>query len=235
MNAYRLLSFDCYGTLVDWESGLLTQLRPWAARQKLAVTDDQLLAAFATAEPACESEFPRLPYTEILRRVHARIASRFEREPSAADADAFALSVGDWPVFADTMAALRALRQRFKLVVVSNTDRASFARTQARLDVVFDAQVLAEDVGAYKPDRRMFDALFETAAHFGVAPGEILHVAESLYHDHVPAKALGLATAWIHRRHDRAGSGATAPATASVQPDFYARSLQELAGRLLSR
>ena len=130
-------------------------------------------------------------------------------------------------VVPDTVAALQELKARYKLVILSNTEHASFARTQTKLGVEFDALVLAEDVGAYKPDRRMFDAMLATAARFDIAPHEILHVAESLYHDHVPAKALGLATAWIHRRHGRAGCGATAPTTAAVQPDFYARSLQE--------
>ena len=226
--AFRLLSFDCYGTLVDWETGLLAQLRPWAERNGLAVADDDLLAAFATAEAVTEAEFPSLPYTEILRRVHRHIAGRFERESSRDDAAAFSHSVGDWPVFSDTVAALRELKTSYKLVILSNTDRASFARTKTKLGVEFDALVLAEDVGAYKPDRRMFDAMLVTAARFDIAPHEILHVAESLYHDHVPAKALGLATAWIHRRHAHAGSGATAPTTAVVQPDFYARSLREL-------
>ena len=226
--SFRLLSFDCYGTLVDWETGLLAQLRPWVSRNGLVLSDDDLLAAFATAEATTEAEFPSLPYTEVLRRVHRRIAERFERTSSEADAAAFAHSVGDWPMFPDTVAALQDLRARHKLVILSNTDHASFARTQEKLGVEFDALVLAEDVGAYKPDRRMFDAMLVTAARFDIAPHEILHVAESLYHDHVPAKALGLATAWIHRRHGREGSGATAPTTAVVQPDFYARSLREL-------
>ncbi len=224
---FKLLTFDCYGTLIDWEAGILAVLHPWAERNHVRAFDDELLVAFGEAESAQEHETPQAVYREILRGAMARLARRFGKAASAADRNALALSVGDWPAFPDTVESLRALRRWHKLMVVSNVDKASFARTAPKLGVPLDGLVTAEEVGAYKPDERMFRRALEVAAGWGIPPAEILHVAQSLFHDMVPAKRLGLATVWVDRRAGRPG-GATPKAEGSVTPDLRVTSLREL-------
>jgi 2-haloacid dehalogenase len=141
---------------------------------------------------------------------------------------AFGGSVGDWPAFPDTPAALAYLQRFYKLVILSNVDRASFARSNPRLGVDFTAIYTAEEIGSYKPDARNFRNMLDRLAKVGHSPGDILHVAQSLYHDHAPANRCGLRSAWIDRRHGKAG-GATPPAAAEVHYDFRFASLAELA------
>ena len=225
--SFKLLTFDCYGTLIDWEAGVLAVLRPWAERNHVRASEEELLVAYGEAESAQEHETPQAVYREILRGTMARLARRFGKPASAADQDALALSVSDWPAFPDTAESLRALQQQHKLMVVSNVDKASFARTAPKLGVVLDGLVTAEEVGAYKPDERMFRRALEVAAGWGIPKNEILHVAQSLFHDIAPAKRLGLATVWVDRRAGRPG-GATPKAAGSVTPDLQVTSLREL-------
>lgn len=228
LDSIKALTFDCYGTLIDWERGISGVLRPWSQRHNLSVSDEELLAAFAEAEPACEAEAPTALYPDVLRAVQRRLADRFGVPPSREDADILAESVGDWPAFPDTPAALRDLKGRYRLVIISNVDRASFARTNLKLGVTFDAVVTAEEVGAYKPDHRMFERALEILQGMGIERGEILHVAQSLYHDHVPAQQLGLVTCWVDRRRGKTGSGATRTVSPDVKPDHTVGSLAEL-------
>lgn len=226
---FCVLTFDCYGTLIDWEAGILSALQPWALGAGISTDDASLLAAFAEAESEAEHASPGALYPEILEATHARIAQKFNAPDDPATAGALGRSVGDWPPFADTREALNRLQRRYKLMVVSNVDRASFARTQKQLGVAFDAVVTAEEVGTYKPDPRMFRRALEVAANWKIAPHQILHVAQSLYHDHVPAKALGLSTVWVRRPSRRAEFGATRDPGVSVQPDLTVHSLAEFA------
>jgi 2-haloacid dehalogenase len=226
---FRVLTFDCYGTLVDWEAGILSVLRPWAARAGIAADDAALLVAFAAAESEAEHAQPGAAYPEILRATHAGIARRLGANPDPAAADVLGRSVGDWPLFSDTTDALRRLQRRRKLVVVSNVDRASFARTHSKLGVTMDAVVTAEEVGAYKPDLRMFVRALEVAGQWGASKSQVLHVAQSLYHDHVPAKKLGLATVWVMRASAAGELGATRDPGVAVKPDLIVSSLAELA------
>jgi 2-haloalkanoic acid dehalogenase type II len=224
-----LLSFDCYGTLVDWESGLLAELRPWADRHHLGLTDETLLQAFAEAEGSVQREMPALLYSEVLRRAFERIEARFFVARETKAARELAASIGRWPLFPDTKDALSRLGRRCRLVVLSNVDHASFAATRRSLDVPFHRIITAQDVSAYKPDPRMFEALITVARELGSGPERLLHVAQSLYHDHVTAKKLGLKTAFVDRRHGRSGQGATPPPQEPVSPDITVRSLGELA------
>ena len=226
---FRVLTFDCYGTLVDWETGILGVLRPWARCARIAADDAQILSAFGEAESAAEHARPGAIYPEILRDTHARMTAHFGAKPDAPAADALANSVGDWPTFADTPDALRRLQRRHKLMIVSNVDRASFARTQPKLGVTFDAVVTAEEVGAYKPDLRMFYRALEISAGWGFSPKQILHVGQSLFHDHAPAKNLGLKSAWVKRPSPRGELGATRDPGEAVQPGIVVSSLAELA------
>ncbi len=226
---FEALSFDCYGTLIDWETGLGRALRPLLAGT-LAL--EEVLPRFGRLELATERAHPALPYPALLARVHRALAQELGR-PSTPEQDAaFGASVGDWPAFPDSGEALRFLQSRYKLIVLSNVDRASFARSEARLGVTFDAVYTAEDVGSYKPDPANFRFLLERAqADLGVEPSALLHVAQSLFHDHVPARAAGLANCWIDRRRQSAGgsSGATAAVDAMPAIDFIFFSMAELA------
>jgi len=210
-SAYRALSFDCYGTLIDWESGILAQLQPWADLHGIEVGPEELLAAFGAAETLVESEHPTMRYPDVLGEVLARIASAYDLEATPAEQAEFGASVGDWPAFSDSADALARLQQHFALVILSNVDRDSFAASNERLGVEFDLILTAEDLGAYKPSPVNFAGLLQGVAQLGIAQHELLHVAESLYHDHEPAREIGLDSAWIHRRHGRSGSGATSP------------------------
>lgn len=222
------LTFDCYGTLIDWETGLLTALRAVLDPHGATVDDDALLEAYAAAEVAAEAG-PYLRYRDVLARCLREVCVRYGVEPTAADAARFGGSVGDWPAFADSPAALARLAGRFRLGVITNCDDDLFALSNRKLEVDFDWIVTAQQVGGYKPSRRNFEAAFAT---MGVPRDRIVHVAQSLFHDHVPAKALGLTTAWIDRRHDRSGAGATPPA--SAQPDLVAPDMATFADLALA-
>jgi 2-haloacid dehalogenase len=216
---FEAISFDCYGTLIDWEAGLLAVLEPWARAQQLTIDGQTLLAAYAGHEEREEAEHPRMPYPEILRRSMAALGRDLGAQVTAEDAERLAASVPDWPPFADSAAALGALGGRFKLIILSNVDRTSFAGTAERLGVAFDSVLTAQDIGYYKPSPWNFAALQEEARRLGVG-GSLLHAAQSLFHDHVPAKAAGLRTAWINRRHGRPGWGATPAPPVDVKPDW---------------
>jgi 2-haloacid dehalogenase len=226
---FKVMSFDCYGTLIDWESGILAALRPLADRAGVTLDGEAMLAEFAVHESQQQAATPDMPYAALLGLVHARLARFWAVADDAAEAGRFGASVGDWPAFPDTVAALHKLQERYRLVILSNVDRLSFRATEQRLGVTFDAIYTAQDVGSYKPDPRNFTYLIERLAADGFQKSDILHVAQSLYHDHAPANQIGLASAWIDRRHGAAGWGATTPPPSDVRYDFCFRSLAELA------
>ena len=207
---FDALTFDCYGTLIDWERGILDALQPVLAPQGIHVGEDELLEHYARHEAALEAG-PYLSYREILGRSLRRLCEDYAFDPSAPDVAQFSGSVGYWPAFPDSAEALRRLATRFKLGVITNCDDDLFAASSRRLGVAFDWIITAQQAGSYKPSERNFALAFE---RIDVPRGRILHVAQSLYHDHVPAQRLGLTTVWIDRRHDRPGFGATPPATA---------------------
>jgi 2-haloalkanoic acid dehalogenase type II len=217
---FEALSFDCYGTLIDWEAGLLAVLTPWARARGLDMTGEELLTDYAGIEAAVEAEHHADPYPDILARSMHLLGDALGAEVTDDDAARLARSVPDWPTFPDSHDALTALGRRFKLIILSNVDRASFAGSNAKLGVEFTSVITAQDVGSYKPSARNFEALAGEAARLGIRPGGLLHVAQSLFHDHVPAQRAGLRTVWIHRRYDRGGWGATPQPPAPVTPDW---------------
>jgi 2-haloacid dehalogenase len=229
LTAYRALTFDCYGTLIDWESGLYRALQPLLRAGAVTRPRDAVLADFARLEAAQEAAAPGALYRDLLAEVHRRLAREWRVTLTEAAHVAFGRSVPEWPAFDDSAAALRYLKGHYKLVILSNVDRESFAGSNPRLGVTFDAICTAEDIGSYKPDLRNFRYLIGAVAALGIASTEILHTAQSLHHDHVPAKTLGLATAWIDRRHDREGWGATVAPEHTPAYDFRFESLAALA------
>ncbi|HVQ87392.1 MAG TPA: haloacid dehalogenase type II [Actinomycetes bacterium] len=215
---FKALSFDCYGTLIDWESGILALLRPWADSHGLEVTDDELLASYGDHESRAELDHPTLPYPEILARSFLGVGDQWGADVSLEDGRRLGQSVGDWPAFDDSASALQTLAQRYQLIILSNVDRDSFALSQQKLGVTFDRVLTAQDIGSYKPAGRNFKTLLAETERMGVNAGELLHVAQSLFHDHAPAKQYGLATVWINRRAGRQGWGATPAPAADVVP-----------------
>jgi 2-haloacid dehalogenase len=227
LSDFSTLSFDCYGTLIDWEAGLTAALEP--LRVKAGIDAEQLLESYGRAEHSVEEEHPGLRYSELLAKVHDRLSDELGISPDAEAARAFGQSVGDWPAFPDSADALAYLKQHFRLVILSNVDRASFARSNERLGVAFDDIFTAEEIGSYKPDSRNFQYLLDRLAERGIAKGELLHVAQSLFHDHLPANRFGIASAWIDRRAGKPGGGATVVPDPMPRVDFRFTSLGELA------
>lgn len=226
---FRVLSFDCYGTMIDWETGILTQLRPWLEDQGLPLEDAEILEAFGVAESTQEAETPDALYPLILRGVHSRLATIWRLPNDEQAAIQFGASVGRWPAFPDSHQALTRLGKRFRLVVLSNVDRESFSQSNELLNVDFDAIYTAEDIGSYKPDPRNFAYLIGSEEALGYSAGDILHVGQSLFHDHVPASDAGLATCWIQRPTRAGDHGAARPPNRCPDIDYHFTSLSELA------
>jgi 2-haloacid dehalogenase len=226
---FEALSFDCYGTLIDWEAGLAAVLTPWAREHGLNLTEEELLTEYSDIEAAAEAEHPADLYPDILARSMRLLGGRLGTVVTGQDAARLAGSVPDWPAFPDSHEALADLGRRYKLIILSNVDRASFAGSNVKLGVEFTSILTAQDIGSYKPSQRNFDALLAEAARLGIAPGRLLHVAQSLFHDHVPAKRAGLSTVWINRRHARPGWGATPEPAAPVTPDWEFPSMEAFA------
>jgi 2-haloacid dehalogenase len=226
---FDALSFDCYGTLIDWESGIAGVLRQWADAHGAQLSDEELLTAYSTHETRAEADHPTDPYPQILARAMRGLGEQLGVAVSHDEAEALAVSVPDWPAFPDSAEALRRLSRRYALIILSNVDRASFAGSNRRLGVPFTSILTAEDIGSYKPSPRNFQALAREAQRLGVGDGKLLHVAQSLFHDHVPAKAIGLPTVWIDRRHDNPGWGATPAPPANVSPDWTFTSMAAFA------
>lgn len=224
-SAFDVLTFDCYGTLIDWETGLLTALRAELAGVVAGVPDEELLEAFATVEHA--AEVPYQPYRAVLAQALREVGERYGAAPSADQQARFGASVPDWPAFPDSAQALARLQQRYRLAPITNCDDDLFAGSAARLGITFDEVVTAQQAGAYKPDERPFLLAFE---RLGVPRERILHVAQSLFHDQVTAQRLGLTSVWINRRVGRTGDGATPPTQAA--PDLELPDLRSLADLL---
>jgi putative hydrolase of the HAD superfamily len=206
---YQALSFDCYGTLIDWEAGIAAVLAPWAREQGLERTDEELLLAYADNEAAVERETPAALYPDVLADAFRRTGDTLGRPVSDEWALRLGRSVPDWPAFPDSSDALARLATHYRLIILSNVHRDGFAGSNQRLHGDFAAVITAEDVGAYKPAENHFRALDAALPGLGVDRSELLHVAQSLFHDHVPARREGLPSVWINRRHDRPGWGAT--------------------------
>jgi len=210
------LTFDCYGTLIDWEAGLTAAFRSVLDAHVIAHDPEDVLTRYARHEAAAESG-PYKTYAEVLASGLRGVAAELGFEPTDDEVARFSRSVEDWPAFPDSTAALHKLKERFRLGVLTNCDDDLFAASNRRLGVEFDWVITAQQVGSYKPDERNFRVALDRV---GLPPDRLVHVAQSLFHDHAPAKRLDLTTVWIDRRHDRPGSGATPPADASPDATY---------------
>lgn len=231
LNRFEALTFDCYGTLIDWERGILAALEALLPTDAFAgggrrPEDEELLRSFGRLESEIEAGSFR-PYREVLRAVALRFGEAYGVAVDGPAASRFSASVPDWPPFPDTVEALRVLQSRYRLAVVSNVDDDLFRGTSGHLGVDFDVVVTAEQVGGYKPGRAHFD---EALRRLGLPMDRVLHVAQSLYHDIRPAKSLGFQCVWVRRRAGLDGAGATPPATAT--PDLAVPDLRTLASMI---
>jgi len=226
---FDALTFDCYGTLIDWESGMVAGLKPMTDKVGGGLSRNTILEAHARHESGQQAQTPGKRYSDILAIVYRRLAEEWGVAVSWDECEAYGQSVKSWPAFPDSNDALAYLKQHYKLVILSNVDNASFAASNARLDVEFDMIYSAEDVGSYKPNDRNFDYMLKQLTQNGIAKERILHTAESLFHDHVPANRHQLSTCWIYRRHDQDGFGATMDPGQQPDIDFRFNSMAELA------
>ncbi len=229
LTQFKALTFDCYGTLIDWESGMVAALKPLTAKVKEPLTRDQVLEAHARHESFQQHETPAKRYSELLAVVYKRLAEEWGVPQSWDECLAYGNSIRDWPAFPDSAEALAYLKQHYKLVILSNVDNASFAASNRKLGVTFDAVYTAEDVGSYKPAARNFDYMLDKLKTLGIEKKDVLHTAESLFHDHRPANDQGLHNCWIFRRFDKEGFGATMNPGVMPTYDFRFTSMAELA------
>jgi 2-haloacid dehalogenase len=223
-NQFEVVSFDCYGTLIDWESGILSALKQLLSNREIDFSDEGILELFAEVESELENpNNSYIKYREILQEIVKKFGQQFDFAPTETEINGLVDSVKNWQPFPDTVAALSALKQKYKLAVISNIDNDLFAGTAKHLKVELDWLITAEQVRSYKPSTRNFEIALET---MGIAPAKVLHVAQSVYHDIVPAASMGISTVWVNRRHDKTGSGATMPA--SGKPDLEVPDLKTL-------
>jgi 2-haloacid dehalogenase len=229
LSDFKVLTFDCYGTLIDWESGMVAALKPLTDKARPALKRDAILEAHARHESFQQAQTPAKLYSALLAIVYKRLAEEWSVPVSWDECVAYGRSIGDWSAFPDTVAALQYLKQHYKLVILSNVDNASFSVSNKKLGVAFDAIFTAEDIGSYKPDGRNFEYMLNKLDGMGVKKSAILHTAESMFHDHKPANEAGLASCWIYRRHQDQGFGATMNPGAMPKYDFQFTSMGEFA------
>lgn len=228
LSDFKALTFDVYGTLIDWESGMVNALKPLTDKVRNSLTRDDILEAHAYHESTTQRWTPSKKYYELLPVVYRRLAEDWGVEVTWEECQAYGQSVRQWPAFDDSREALAYLKQHFKLVVLTNTDNQSFAGSNARLGIHFDGVYTAEDIGSYKPSDRNFDYMIETLCRQGIEKKEILHTAESMFHDHAPANKHGLANCWIYRRHNKDGFGATMNPGETPAYDFQFNSMMDM-------
>lgn len=225
----RLITFDCYGTLIDWETGMLSGLRKLFSSSRQGIADNQILELYGEVEAELESG-PYIPYRQVLSQTVQEMGRRCNIGVSKEAAMRFAQSLTEWDPFPDTVASLQALARKYRLGIISNIDDDLFAGTRKKLLVDLDPIVTAQQVQSYKPSLKNFQ---EAIKRSGLNKEQILHAGQSVYHDIVPSSFLGLANVWVNRHSARPGSGAAKPAVA--QPSAEVHSLAELVGLLMPK
>lgn len=225
---FRFISFDCYGTLIDWETGILSALRPVLQKHSIDLPDADLLRMYGELEAEAEGGEYR-PYRDVLRQVAAGLAKRLGFVATPTEQNSLSDSVSSWRPFPDTVKALRDLSSKFKLAIMSNIDDDLFAASARQLETNFDHVITAFQARAYKPSPTIFRLAQQ---RLGISTQEWLHAGQSIYHDVVPAKSLGIATAWVNRPSKRPGLGAVRQAIGAA--DFEVTSMKELTDLTLS-
>lgn len=227
LNDFKVLTFDCYGTLIDWECGMIRALKPLTDKVNRELTRDAILETHAKHESFQQQQTPMKRYQELLAIVYKRMAEGWGVPVTWDECLVYGQSIKEWPAFSDSAAALAYLKQHYKLVVLSNVDNESFASSSTKLRIEFDAIYTAEDIGSYKPSDRNFEYMLGQLKTLGFDKRDILHTAESLFHDHAPSNKHGLKSCWIHRRNAQEGSGATRRLDIMPSFDFRFNSLAD--------
>ena len=236
LSDFQALTFDCYGTLIDWETGLFKALQGLITCSPRRRTREEVLDDYGLHEQEQEHFSPTMKYSQLLAVVYKRLGENWGTPAPWEECATFAASLKMWEPFPDTVAALKYLKSHYKLYVLSNVDNESFSHTARRLGVRFDGVMTAEDIGSYKPSLRNFEYMLGRLQSQGIEKSRILHVAQSLVHDHVPARALGLASCWINRQHGRIGAVGEAASRArydftfATMGDFAEAHRQEIGG-----
>ncbi|PSH63346.1 haloacid dehalogenase type II [Phyllobacterium brassicacearum] len=229
LSDFNALTFDCYGTLIDWETGMIEALKPLTSKVGRSLSRNEILTAHARHESSQQVQTPSKLYRNLLPVVYRRLAEGWGVAVDWSECVAYGRSVRDWPAFSDSAGALQYLKRHYKLVILSNVDNESFDASSKKLGVDFDAVYTAEDIGSYKPSDRNFDYMLAKLGTLGIQKHEILHTAESMFHDHGPANQHGLASCWIYRRHGQEGFGATMDPGQMPQCDFRFNTMADLA------
>ena len=227
LNEFNTLTFDVVGTLIDFESGILGWFRPTLVNKNIEKADEEILTAFAICEDKYQRESPDKPFTAMLPLIYRDMASQWNIDANDNEANEFQESIQAWPAFPDTVAALEELKTRYRLVAVTNADAWALNYMSATMGDPFDDQVTCDEVGVNKPSARVFDYVLEKLASFDVSKKDILHTAQSQYHDIVPAMKSGLSTMWIERRQGKESFGATPKPNQIVEPTFHANSMED--------
>jgi 2-haloacid dehalogenase len=231
----KALSFDCYGTLVDWERGIQAAFEklladtPGVAK---GITMEAALESFARHESRLEAARPILPYFDVLRQAAKGVGEDIAVVFSDAQLLSFATSVDQWPLFDDVLPFLGRMQDDYLLAILSNVDRRTFAGTLPKFSGAITVACIAEDIGVYKPDPKSFETLLARLAEHGIARDSLLHVAQSQFHDIEPARNLGIKSCWVDRRHDKQGWGAVPQPHSAVSADYQVTSLTQLADLL---
>ena len=220
---FEVLTFDCYGTLINWEAGILPVLHRVLSGHGKRSDDATLLKLYGDFEQQAEAG-PFQPYREVLASVIRQFGKQFGFTPTEEEIHALANSLPAWKPWPDTLDALRRLKSRFRLVILSNVDDDLFAGTRPQLGVEFDEVITAQQARAYKPSLKIFELAL---SRINAPAHRVLHVGQSIYHDVIPAQSLGLATVWVNRPSARPGVGAVKSAQAT--PDLVVSTLEELA------
>ena len=227
--AFKVMTFDVVGTLIDFEAGILNYLRPIVRAAGSDAGDDRILEAYARSEVIAHGERPDAPFPPLLGRIYRLTAAELDLPVQDEQAAGLRLSIPDWPAFADSVEALRRLRVHCRLVALTNSDDWALAHFAKTLQEPFDEKISAEMAGASKPDQRVFAFCLERQRAAGFVKADILHTAQSQYHDIGVAHRLGFATCWVERRRGLAGSGGTPAVGAVTAPDWHVATLAELA------
>ena len=224
---FDTLTFDVVGTLIDFETGILEWFRPTLKRYRVSKTNEEILTAFAAVEDSYQRETPDKTFTEMLPLIYRGMAAEWEVDFREEDAEGFKNSIESWPPFPDTVEALEELGARYRLVAVTNADAWALGCMSANMGDPFEERITCDEVGVNKPSPRVFEYVLAKLAARGVDKGDILHTAQSQYHDIAPATKMGLATMWIERRHDKDGFGATPSSEEVVAPTFHATGMAD--------
>jgi putative hydrolase of the HAD superfamily len=228
LREFRILTFDVVGTLIDFEAGVLNYIKPIAAGVGVAIDDETILASYGKAEGEQHHIMPGVPFIDMLPGIYLAMANNFGLPNSAQEVEGFRESLPSWPAFADSVAALKSLRQHFRLVAMTNSNNWALGYFSRTLGEPFHDTVTAEDVGTCKPDPQFFAYARGRQSVHGFKLSDYLHVAQSQYHDIGVARELGYATCWIERRRGCKGAGGTPEVAKPVTPDYHFASLAEL-------